>query len=120
MRHIADIPDFNFTVTQSAAKRIADIITQQNLSDDHFFRLTVEGGGCSGFQYKMEMDNHLNDDDIIIDQDNTRTVIDDISMEYLQDSTLDFQSSLGGSMMKVINPNASSSCGCGISFDIKD
>jgi iron-sulfur cluster assembly accessory protein len=110
----------NFIVTDSAAKRITDIIAQQKLSDDHFFRLIVEGGGCSGFQYKMEMDNTLNDDDIVIEKDGTKTVIDDISMPYLEGSTLDYQTSLGGSMMKIINPNASSSCGCGVSFDMKD
>lgn len=112
--------DHIFTVTDNAAKRIADIIAMQNLSDQHFFRLTVEGGGCSGFQYKMEMDDQIADDDIVFEKNGTKTVIDDISIEYLENSTLDYQSSLGGSMMKVINPNASSSCGCGISFDIKD
>jgi len=112
--------NIDFTVTDAAAARITDIIKQQNLSDDHFFRLTVEGGGCSGFQYKMEMDNQSNDEDIVIDKDGSKTVIDDISMPYLVGSTLDYQTSLGGSMMKVINPNASSSCGCGISFDIKE
>ena len=110
----------NFTVTEDAAFRIADIIAQQKLSDDHFFRLTVEGGGCSGFQYKMEMDNTLNDDDIVIEKDGTKTVIDAVSMPYLEGSTLDYQTSLGGSMMKIINPNASSSCGCGVSFDMKE
>ena len=110
----------DFTLTDSAATRIADIIKQQSLSADHFFRLTVEGGGCSGFQYKMEMDNTLNDDDIVIEKNGSKAVIDSISMPYLVGSTLDYQTSLGGSMMKVINPNASSSCGCGISFDVKE
>jgi iron-sulfur cluster assembly accessory protein len=105
-----------FTFTVSAAKRIADIIQDQNLGDGYFFRLTVEGGGCSGFQYKMDMDNQLADDDLVFEKDGVRVVTDAVSAPYLEGSTLDYQSSLGGSMMKVINPNATSSCGCGVSF----
>jgi iron-sulfur cluster assembly accessory protein len=107
-----------FTVTDTAAKRINDIITQQNLSVEHFFRLTVEGGGCSGFQYKMDMDNVIADDDIIIKKNGTKTVIDAVSAPFLDGSTLDYETSLGGSILKVINPNASSSCGCGVSFGV--
>lgn len=107
-----------FTITDNAAKRIADIIKQQGLSDEHFFRLTVEGGGCSGFQYKMDMDNIINDDDLVFENNGQKCVIDAISAPFLDGSTLDYISSLGGSMMKVINPNASSSCGCGVSFGI--
>lgn len=107
---------FNFTVTDAAAGRIADIISQQKLGKDHFFRLTVEGGGCSGFQYKMDMDNTLADDDTVIEKNGTRTVIDAISTQFLDGSTLDYETSLGGAILKVINPNATSSCGCGVSF----
>ena len=112
--------DFKFTVTQTAAERIAEIITQQKLSYDHFFRLSVEGGGCSGFQYKMEMDNQKAEDDIVIAKGNIKVVIDAISTPYLDNSTLDYETSLGGSMLKVKNPNAASSCGCGVSFDMKN
>jgi len=109
-----------FTVTDKAAFRIADILAQQKLSDDYFFRLTVEGGGCSGFQYKMDMDNDLASDDIVFEKSDVKAVIDSVSAPYLDGSTLDYETSLGGSILKVINPNASSSCGCGVSFDIKD
>jgi len=107
-----------FTVTNNASERIADIIKQQNLSKNHFFRLTVEGGGCSGFQYKMDMDDIIADDDLVFKNKNQKCVIDAISAPFLENSTLDYVSSLGGSMMKVINPNASSSCGCGVSFGV--
>ena len=107
-----------FTFTESAAKRIADIIQDQNLGNDYFFRLTVEGGGCSGFQYKMDMDNQLADDDLVFEKDGVRVAIDSVSAPYLDGSQLDYQFSLGGSIMKVINPNAASSCGCGVSFGI--
>ena len=108
----------SFTVTDAAAKRIAEIIAQQNLGDNYFFRLTVEGGGCSGFQDHMDMDNALADDDLIFEKSGIKTVIDVVSAPFLDSSTLDYQSSLGGSMMKVINPNATSSCGCGVSFGV--
>ena len=107
-----------FTITDSAAQRIANIIDLQNLSDNHFFRLTVEGGGCSGFQYKMDMDNTIADDDLVFENNGQKCVIDAVSAPFLENSTLDYVSSLGGSMMKVINPNASSSCGCGVSFGV--
>jgi len=108
----------NFTVTAAAAGRIQQIIQQQNLTDAHFFRLTVEGGGCSGFQYKMDMDNSLADDDLVFEKDGIKAVTDAVSAPFLDGSTLDYETSLGGSMIKVINPNATSSCGCGVSFGV--
>jgi iron-sulfur cluster assembly accessory protein len=110
--------NISFTITDKAAKRIADIIQLQKLSNDFFFRLTVEGGGCSGFQYKMAMENVIHHDDISIQKDNIKTVIDIVSAPFLDGSTLDYESSLGGSVLKVINPNATSSCGCGVSFGV--
>ena len=110
--------DFTFTVTESAAGRIDEIMQHQNLSDDYFFRLTIEGGGCSGFQYKMDMDNSITNDDLVISKKTIRVVIDSISAPFLSGSTLDYQTSLGGSILKVINPNATSSCGCGVSFNV--
>lgn len=108
----------NFIVTDKAAGRIAEIIRQQGLSPDHFFRLTVEGGGCSGFQYKMVMDHVLAADDIIIEKNGVKAVIDAISAPFLEGSTLEYETGLGGSILKVINPNATSSCGCGVSFSL--
>lgn len=110
----------DFIVTPEAAGRIAGIITDQGLSTDHFLRITVEGGGCSGFQYKMDMDDQKVDDDLTFTTDNQSVVIDDISMEYLRGSSLEFEDSLGGAFLKIKNPNASSSCGCGVSFDMKE
>lgn len=108
--------NFEFTVTDSAAFRIGEIIATQSLGKDYFFRLTVEGGGCSGFQYKMDMDNTIAEDDIVIEKNNIRAVIDSISAQFLSGSVLDYETSLGGSILKVNNPNAVSSCGCGVSF----
>ncbi len=108
----------NFTVTDTAAARIAEIIKQQSLGDDYFFRLAVDGGGCSGFQYRMDMDNVIAGDDVVIEKNGTRTVIDAVSLPFLDGAMLDYESSLGGSILKVKNPNASSSCGCGTSFSV--
>ena len=99
--------NFKFTVTDAAAYRIEEIIAQQKLSEHAFFRLTVEGGGCSGFQYKMDMDDQKADDDIAIEKNGVDVVIDAVSAPYLTGSTLDYETSLGGSILKVINPNAS-------------
>ncbi len=110
--------ELNFTVTDAAAGRIAEIIEKQKLDETYFFRLAVDGGGCSGFQYRMDMDNVIADDDIIIEKNGVRTVIDAVSVPFLNNSTLKYETSLGGSILKVINPNASSSCGCGVSFSV--
>lgn len=109
-----------FIVTPAAAIRIKDIIADQKLTDNHFLRITVEGGGCAGFQYKMEMDNTLSDNDLTFDTQGARVAIDDISIEYLNGSSLEYENSLGGAFLKIKNPNAASSCGCGVSFDLKD
>ena len=109
-----------FTVTDEAATRIQEIIAELNLTPAHGLRIMVEGGGCSGFQYKMDMDDQITDEDIIFETDGSKVIIDDVSMPYLKDSILEFKSDLGGAMFKINNPNASSSCGCGVSFDMKD
>jgi iron-sulfur cluster insertion protein len=75
---------------------------------------------CSGFQYKMEMDTQNKGEDIIFSNSNSDVFIDDISMPYLENSILEFKSDLGGAMFKINNPNATSSCGCGVSFDMKE
>ena len=112
--------NFNFTLSDSAAARIQEIIAQQKLTSDHFLRLSVLGGGCSGFQYDMKMDDEITDDDIVIESKGSKVVIDDVSQPFLTDSTLEYEQSLGAAMFKVKNPNASSSCGCGVSFDMKE
>ena len=109
-----------FTITDGAAFRIQQIISEQKMTSDYGLRIIVEGGGCSGFQYKMDMDNERANDDHVFKNDQSIVLIDDISMPYLENSVLEFTSNLGGAMFKINNPNASSSCGCGVSFDIKD
>lgn len=114
------MPHTEFTITDPAAFRIQAIIADQKLTTDHALRIIVEGGGCSGFQYKMEMDDKRDPDDHVFENGMTKVVIDAVSLEYLRGSSLEFEDSLGGAFLKIKNPNAASSCGCGVSFDMKD
>ena len=109
-----------FIITAGAASRIQTIIGDQKLSSDHALRIIVEGGGCSGFQYKMQMDDQRGSDDHVFTHNQSMVVIDSVSIDYLRGSTLEFEDSLGGAFLKIKNPNASSSCGCGVSFDMKN
>ena len=81
-------------------------------------RLAVLGGGCSGFQYKFNLDDTLNDDDQIFENGDTKLVIDEVSLGLLEGSVVDFKEDLGGSFFAVENPNAAANCGCGTSFSI--
>ena len=81
-------------------------------------RVSVEGGGCSGFSYKFDFAREANSDDTIIERDGARVAIDEMSMEFLAGSEIDFSSELIGSAFKINNPNATAACGCGTSFSV--
>ncbi|QCI26713.1 iron-sulfur cluster insertion protein ErpA [Buchnera aphidicola (Thelaxes californica)] len=82
------------------------------------FRVYIQGGGCNGFQYKFIIDENINQDDIIIREKNIKIVIDSISFQYLQGSTIDYLENLEGSRFLIKNPQAKNTCGCGLSFNI--
>lgn len=105
----------SITVKNSAKKRIAELRTQQE-NPALKLRIRVDGGGCSGFQYKMELTD-VNDDKDIIFEDTIIT--DDISLNFLKDAIISFEDGLIGSDFKIENPNAVSGCGCGTSFAVK-
>jgi iron-sulfur cluster insertion protein len=105
-----------FSLSINAAKRIKYLLEQEK--NKSFFRLKVNGGGCSGFQYDFSFDNKKNDDDLIFKSDKTEILIDEMSLSFLEGSSLEYVDDLSGSFFQVINPNASSSCGCGTSFSI--
>ena len=92
----------------------AKIFIQANLSENHFFRFGVAGGGCSGFNYLMDEDTEVKDDDIIF-CDTPKAVIDSVSLKYLYGSTINMDNSFGKGLI-VENPGAAQSCGCGTSF----
>lgn len=104
------------TLTTSAAKRIGRIAERQ--SRPAILRLSVEGGGCSGFQYKFDLTDTAESDDAVSETDGVRLVVDPVSLELIAGSTVDFVESLGGAAFKVENPNAAAGCGCGSSFGI--
>jgi iron-sulfur cluster insertion protein len=104
------------TLSPSAAARVAAIAAKQG--KPAVLRLSVEGGGCSGFQYKFGLDDGLGSDDLVIEQDGVTLLVDSMSLELVAGSEVDYVESLGGSAFKVANPNASAGCGCGSSFAV--
>ena len=104
------------SMSESAAKQINVIMAKQN--DAEFLRVSVEGGGCSGFQYKFDFAQSPNSDDMVIERDGARILIDEISQGFLDGSIIDYVKELIGSAFKIKNPNAVAACGCGTSFSI--
>lgn len=104
-------------ITANAAKRIAFLLGQENRPGLKL-RVAVNGGGCSGFSYAFDFDDTVNDDDTSVERDGVIVLIDEVSMEYLAGSEIDFVEDLIGSAFQINNPNAASSCGCGTSFSI--
>ena len=102
-------------ITENAQKHIASIL---NSNQSKYFRITVLGGGCAGFQYKFDFDKKINHDDILVKTKNVSVLIDNTSFELIKDSKIDYVTELIGSSFKISNPHASSSCGCGTSFSI--
>ncbi|GGD61969.1 iron-sulfur cluster insertion protein ErpA [Erythrobacter arachoides] len=104
------------TLSESAAARVAAIAAKQG--KPAVLRLSVEGGGCSGFQYKFDLDAGAEADDSVSETDGVRLVVDPVSLDLVAGSTVDFVESLGGASFRVTNPNAAAGCGCGSSFGI--
>jgi len=102
------------TVTERAARRIAQIL--QGEPAGTMLRVSVEGGGCSGFQYKFDMDRERAADDLVIERSAATVLIDPVSLEYMAGSEIDFVDDLIGASFKVVNPNVTAACGCGTSF----
>ncbi len=104
------------TLTPSAAKRVAAIAARQ--AKPAILRLAVEGGGCSGFQYRFDLADAPEGDDSVSETDGVKLVVDPVSLDLVAGSTVDFVESLGGAAFKVTNPQAAAGCGCGSSFGI--
>lgn len=104
------------TLTPSAAKRVAWIAEKQ--TKPAILRLSVEGGGCSGFQYKFDLADAPDSDDLVSETDGVKLIVDPVSLDLVGGSVVDFVESLGGAAFRVENPNAAAGCGCGSSFGI--
>ena len=102
-------------ITEDAQNYIDGLIKKDKFD---YFRITVLGGGCAGFQYKFDFDNKKNNDDILIKTNKISVLIDKTSLELINGSKIDYVDELIGSSFKVTNPKASSSCGCGTSFSL--
>ena len=104
------------SLSAAAAKQINAIMKKMGKQD--YLRVAVEGGGCSGFSYKFDFADSVNDDDLLIERDGARVLIDEMSLEFLSGSEIDYANELIGSAFKINNPNATANCGCGTSFSI--
>lgn len=106
----------DIALTPSAAKRVAFIAEKQ--SKRAILRLAVEGGGCSGFQYRFGLADAVEGDDTAVETDGVTLVVDAVSLDLVRGAAVDYVEDLGGAAFKVTNPNATSGCGCGSSFSV--
>ncbi|MBT8473142.1 MAG: iron-sulfur cluster insertion protein ErpA [Marinicaulis sp.] len=104
------------TVSARAAKKIAAILSKEATGAK--LRVAVEGGGCSGFQYKFDIVSSREDDDLVLNANGFDVLIDEMSVEYMAGSEIDFSDELIGAAFKINNPQATASCGCGTSFSL--
>lgn len=103
------------TITDSAVKKIKEIIAEEN-NPGIKVRMFVQGGGCSGFQYGFTLDEEKNEDDFVVEKDGVEILVDALSSQYVQGAEVDWQESVQGSQFAIRNPNATTTCGCGSSF----
>ena len=104
------------SLTPSAAARVAAIAARQG--KPAILRLAVDGGGCAGFQYRFGLADRIESDDTAASQDGVTLVVDEVSLDLVRGSAVDYVESLGGAAFQVTNPNAASGCGCGTSFSV--
>ena len=111
-----DVAVSDITVTARAARRIGEILRREPAGT--MLRVSVEGGGCSGFQYRFDIDRSRAADDIVIQHGGATILVDQVSLGYLAGSEIDFVDDLIGSSFRINNPQATASCGCGTSFSV--
>jgi iron-sulfur cluster insertion protein len=106
----------SISLSESAAARVQWIADRQN--KPALLRLAVEGGGCSGFQYRFGLADAVEDDDLVTERNGVKLLVDSMSLDLIEGSEVDFVESLGGSAFRVTNPLAAAGCGCGASFSV--
>jgi iron-sulfur cluster assembly accessory protein len=112
-----DVKALDLTATAAAA--VKDLLKKRELVD-YALRVYVQGGGCSGFQYGMALENNIREQDTVIEEHGVKVVIDEVSIGYMQGASIDYVEDVMGNGFKIDNPNAMASCGCGNSFETKD
>jgi iron-sulfur cluster insertion protein len=105
------------TITENVDTKVADILREEN-NPNISLRVYVQGGGCSGMQYGFSLEEEQGEDDFVIEQQGVKYLVDAMSMQYLQGSTIDYKEDFEGSNFVISNPNAQTSCGCGSSFSV--
>jgi iron-sulfur cluster assembly accessory protein len=103
-------------LSERAVRRIAELLRTEKAPS--LFRVSVEGGGCSGFQYRFDLVTESAPDDLILERDGARVVVDPVSLGFVQGSEIDFTDDLIGAQFKINNPNVTAACGCGTSFSV--
>ncbi len=103
--------------TESAANKVKALVAEEN-NPNLKLRVSVDGGGCSGFQYGFSFDENVNDDDVVVEKNGATVLVDVTSIQYLNGSEVDYLEGLEGARFVVNNPNAKSTCGCGSSFSV--
>ena len=103
-------------LTERAARRISEIMARE--PEGSMLRVSVNGGGCSGFAYAFDVDRTRQDDDIVVERDGVSVLVDQVSLQYMDGSVIDFVDDLIGQSFKIQNPHAVASCGCGTSFSL--
>ncbi len=106
------------TITEKALKQVQQIMKENNIPENYALRVSVKGGGCSGFTYNMGFDGNEKDGDTFFEHDKLKIVVDGKSLFYLMGTQLDYSDGLNGKGFIFNNPNASSTCGCGESFGV--
>ena len=115
MNEVSQMINQEFKLSKEAIDRIKFLLKNEKNS---YFRVSVLGGGCSGFQYDFSFVNSPNNDDLIFKDNGINYLVDKVSMNFLNGSTLQYVSELAGAYFKIENPNATANCGCGTSFSI--
>lgn len=110
---------YTVLLTDSAAKRV-HVLREKEGNDKLMLRVTIMGGGCSGFQYAIELTDEKNADDVTFEKDGAVLVTDEVSLPYLNNAEIDYVSDMMKSAFKIRNPNAAAGCGCGKSFSVKN
>jgi iron-sulfur cluster insertion protein len=106
------------TVTDNAFNKIRDLIVEEPNNDNLALRMSVKGGGCSGFQYEFTFDDKQEEDDFVIEKDSIKVFVDSMSAQYLMGAILDYKEEKFNSQFVITNPEVKSTCGCGSSFSV--
>lgn len=114
-----ETPEAAVTLTDSAAQKIRELTVANDNSDEQALRVSVKGGGCSGFQYSLALDK-AKDDDHVFEHEGIAVIVDKVSMQFVFGSEVDFVDGLQGAGFTVNNPNVVAACGCGSSFQVRE